>query len=167
MALLGLACLTGCGGSSTANSPGVDSVPSVPTTDTSTAAAPDLHKLAQTYLRIVAPANSVVTTFRKKAADWNDNTTNPQAAKEAAPVIAAFEKADNELLRVDWPPATAVDVKALVTADGALIGDLNALENVDLLSAGNWANQFSQDAGKVSAAVNIVRSDLGLPPSHS
>lgn len=87
-------------------------------------------------------------------------------AKDAAPLIAAFEKGDGELLRVDWPAETRADVKALVAADGAVLGDLRVLDTVSLLSAGDWSNQFSQDFGKLAAAADIVRADLGLPSNQ-
>jgi hypothetical protein len=70
---------------------------------------------------------------------------------------------DDKVLRVDWPPETAVDVKELVRADRAFIGDLRALENVDVLSLG-LVNQARQDTTKGGAAANVVRADLGLPP---
>ncbi len=151
-----MTCLTGCGG-------GKKATPATAVA-TTTSSTPDLHELAQTYLRIAGPANAATATFAEKANRWNDQTTNAQAVKDAAPAIAAHQKADNALLHVDWPSSVAVDVKALVAADGAVVGDLNGLKNIDLTSAGDWSNQLSQDLGKFSAATKIVRADLGLPP---
>jgi hypothetical protein len=128
-------------------------------------APPSQHELAQTYLRIVRPGNAAVDSFKAKAARWNHNTTGVQAAKDAAPLIAAIQKADRQMLRVEWPPSTTADVKDLVRAHGALVGDLNALETLNILSAGDWVNQFTQDAGKAAAGANIVRADLGLSSS--
>jgi hypothetical protein len=79
-------------------------------------------------------------------------------------VIAALEEADNELLRVRWPATIEADVKALVRANGTVIGDPNGIR--DAVAVGSWANQFSKDLGEFAAAVAIVRADLGLPPSN-
>jgi hypothetical protein len=124
------------------------------------------QELAQQYLDIVRPGNAAVNDFIAKASHWNDQTSASQAAKDAAPLIVAIKKADGELLSVQWPAETRADVKELVKAHGALIGDLTALESVNILSAGDWVNQFTQDAGKANAAGRIVRADLGLPSAN-
>jgi hypothetical protein len=129
-----------------------------------TSTTPELHELAQTFLRIVGPANAAITTFGKKAKRWTTKTTYGQAVNDAAPLIAALEKTDNALLRVHWPSSIAVDVKALVTGDGAVIGDLKALDSLTFRPR-VWVKQFPQDVGKLSSAAHLVRADLGLPPS--
>jgi hypothetical protein len=163
-----LACLTACGGSKKTSPPTATSA--IQTTSesiTGRPTTPNLHELRQTYLRLVKPANEALDAFQKKAAQWDKNNTTPaQAARDAAPLIAASQKLDNALLRVDWPPSTEADMKALVRAHGAVIGDLQGLGSLDLLSKGSWTNQFLQDYGKMQAAVSIVRADLGLPPSR-
>jgi hypothetical protein len=165
IAVLSLGWMTGCGGGggggdSAAPEKAASTTPAAATTTS----APNMDELAQTYLRIVKPANQASEALRKKASHWTDSTTPAQAAKDAEPTIAAYRAADNALLRVDWPAATRWDVKELVRADSALIGDLEALEGLDAFSTGNWSSQFVQDAEKVGAAANIVRADLGLPP---
>jgi hypothetical protein len=164
--LLAVGLLASCGGGGGGGneaSPG-SSVTTTHHDMTTQSATPSTQELAQTYLRIVRPANAEIDRFTAKARSWNDETTNAQAAKDAGPVIAALEEADNELLRVRWPAAIRADVKALVRADGAVIGDLNGIR--DAVAVGSWANQFSKDLGEFAAAVAIVRADLGLPPSN-
>jgi hypothetical protein len=160
--LLAVAFLAGCGGG------GNEASPASPVTtthhDMTTQSAPSKQELAQEYLRIVAPANAALDTFNKKESSYDKNTTTQQVATDLAPVIAAYQEADNALLRVSWPSSIATDVKAMVTADGALIGDLQATTVQDVLSSGSWATQVSQDGGKSVAAANIVRADLGLAP---
>jgi hypothetical protein len=131
-----------------------------------TPATSSKQDLARTYLRIVAPANAAHDTLERKSKSYDDSTTAEQVASDLAPVIAAYEAADNALLRVKWPASIAADVKALVVANGALIGDLRAAGSQDVLSSSNWATQLSQDGGKSAAAANIVRADLGLAPTH-
>jgi hypothetical protein len=129
-----------------------------------TTTTPDRQQLADEYLRIIAPANAAHRLWSKKAKSYDSNTTVEQQASDLAPLIAAYEDADNALLRVDWPPSIAEDIKALVAANGALIGDLRAADSQDVLSRSSWLTQVSQDGGKSAAAANIVRADLGLPP---
>jgi hypothetical protein len=42
-------------------------------------------------------------TFPTKAKSYDRNTTAKQLASDLAPVIAAVQKADDALLRVNWP----------------------------------------------------------------
>ncbi len=162
--VLGL--VTGCGGAGGGNA-GSTAAPAATTThhDMTIQSTTSKEDLAQTYLRIVRPANAEIDRFTAKARRWNDQTTNTQAATDAEPVTAALEKADDELLRVDWPATLRADVKAAVRADGAVVEDLKGI--ADAASVGSWVNQFSKDIGTFAAAVAIVRADLGLPPHNS
>jgi hypothetical protein len=121
---------------------------------------------ASTYLAIIEPANAELSRFGAKAKGWTSQTTGAQAASDAQPAIAAVREAVNELLRVNWPAPTATDIRAQARAFGALTGDLAALVGVTPLSSGSWVNQYAQDAGSASTASDIVRADLGLPPSR-
>jgi hypothetical protein len=121
---------------------------------------------SSTYLAIIQPANDALINFGAKARGWNSETTGAQAASDAQPAIAAVREAVNKLLRVNWPGPTAADIKAQARAFGAVTGDLAALAGVTPLSSGAWVAQYGQDAGAASAASDIVRADLGLPPSN-
>ena len=157
--------LAGCGGNGRKSAPPASAAATMtaPTAATGTAATPDKHELAQKYLRIVAPANAALDTFNEKEKSYSSDTRAEQVVSDLAPVISAYQEADNALLRVNWPPSIAADVKALVGANGALIGDLEAADSQDVLSSSSWTTQASQDGGKSVAAANIVRADLGLP----
>jgi hypothetical protein len=76
-----------------------------------------------------------------------------------------MDDAANALLRVDWPPTIAADVKTLVTADGAL-SERCAQSAVKMPSRLPTGYAVYQDSGRVSGAVSIVRADLGLPPAR-
>jgi hypothetical protein len=103
-----------------------------------------LSVYAAKYSAIIAPANAYAGML----------PTNPSAA-QLTTLAAADSAADNQLLRVAWPtPAITADVKAMVSADGAEIGDLQR----------NNDSALAADQGKAVAAANIVRTDLGLPP---
>jgi hypothetical protein len=121
--------------------------------------------LAQTYLSILGPVYDERDRFIGKASRWDTNTTADDIAKDAAPMIAAMRKADDKLLGVHWPPDTAADVKELVQAEEAAGRDLGAVADVtDEQSTADWFQHYQEDGAKVSAATDVVRADLGLPP---
>jgi hypothetical protein len=104
---------------------GLVTVRTVTATSMQTLSGADRQKLAREYLRIVAPANKAHDALMEKTRSYDSNTTTEELGSNLAPVIAAYEDADNAL-RVNWPSVVAADVKALVAANGALIGDLRA-----------------------------------------
>ena len=128
-----------------------------------TRTAPSKHELAQEYLRISRPASSAIARFNAKSQRWDYGTSGPAAAEDATPAIAATEEADRNLLRTHWPPPVARDIRALVQADGALINIMRSVATLTDAASLDWANHFAQALGKVSAASNRVRADLGLP----
>lgn len=167
-ALLLAALLAGCSGSSHTSTVGSPQAGATTTHHGVPApSAPSNHELAQTYLRIVRPANAAFARFNAKAQRWDIGTAGPAAAEDAAPAIAAAEEAQSKLLRRHWPSRVAADIRALVRADGALIDDLHALAALTDATSLTWANQYARDAGKVSAASNSVRAALGLPPANA
>jgi hypothetical protein len=136
------------------------------TTTTAAAGAPktDLREFAQIYLRITDPANAAADRFEKNRAAYTDETTVAEIAADVKPLAEEYEKADNALLRVSWPPTVAADIKALVAANVPLISDMTSLGDQDALALSTWSNQVRQDIAKAHAAAMIVRADLGLPP---
>jgi len=121
--------------------------------------------LARAYLFITGPANDALSKFRTKASGWGDSTTGTQAAKDAAPAVAALRRADSQLLRLDWGPSMNPEVRTLVTAHGAVIRDLGSLRALKSLAPGPWLNRLVDDSSKASAAAQVLRKDLGLPQS--
>jgi hypothetical protein len=155
--------IAGCGGNSHEASPMTSVVRTVGAASTQAARA-DKHELGQEYLPIVAPENAALDIFNKKEKSYDRNTRAEEVTSDLAPVIAAFQEADDALLRVDWPPSIGADVKALITANVALIADLRAADSYRVLSSTSWTTQTYQHVVKVDAAANKVRADLGLPP---
>jgi hypothetical protein len=151
---------TACGSSSNPS-------PSAATTPeaggTTAAAAPTQAEMAATYLRLVKPANEAITKFQSSELD--DNASAADAQKVADPLIAAYRKTDEELLRAAWTPAVYVDIKSVVTADRQLEAVLGTIGDQNDLSVTAWLQQVSQAGAAASSAVSIVRADLGLPPA--
>ena len=130
----------------------------VTTTTISTAAA------GSAYLADAAPANAVLTTFGAKAAAWTNNTTSAQAEADAQPAITALQTLDTALTNAQWPSAATADVHTLIGDVGALIGDLQGLSTVNLLSGSSFVANLKRDLASLGTAVALVRHDLGLLP---
>jgi hypothetical protein len=141
------------------------------TTASTTTVAPattrSLDDYGEEYLRIIKPANDALDEWTRKAKAYTDDTTADEIATDTEPVAAAIEEADNELLRADWPQDVSPDVKAFVTANGALIGDFRSVGSQTIFTVSDWVTQLSKDAGTSHSAASIVRADLGLPPASS
>jgi hypothetical protein len=166
--------LAGCGGSSgkssAAGSVATSSPPTSPTTSTTaptTSTTISLADLAKQYEAAVAAANKAGDLYNSKAAKLPDNATAAQFADIAEPLAKAFQDADQALIRIQWPANIKTDMAAVVTANGALEGDLLAARSQNLFSLATFTQQITSDAGKSHAAVSILRADLGLPPPKS
>lgn len=109
------------------------------------------------YERLVAPVVAA-------EAGVTNTTEIATLKKQLAPVATSIRTFDRELLAHDWPESAKADVKALVVADGASVDDLESLDGQTVLSIGSWTNQLRSDFGRSTAASEVVRSDLGLPP---
>jgi len=67
------------------------------------------------------------------------------------------------MLRQQWPSVAKADVKSLVIAAGAELGDLNSLATINDSNASTIETNLSKDIAATGTAANIVRADLGLP----
>jgi hypothetical protein len=101
---------------------------------------------AKQYLADVAPSNAL-----------------PQSTKPPA-YFAAVERFDTLLLSQQWPSGTRADIRALVVADAALVGDYNAFPRSNILNGSDLNAKTKKDLEADTTAANTVRSDLGLPP---
>jgi hypothetical protein len=118
------------------------------------------------YLALIAAPNAAIATFVAKAGKWGNSTTNTQAEAAAKPVINALRTFNRSMVNDRWPAGARTDIKGVVTADAPVIGDLQSLATVNLLSASSWTATFERDASGLGAAVAFVRHDLGLPAAH-
>jgi hypothetical protein len=90
----------------------------VPTEATAQTTTPSRAELARTYLSIVRPVNEAAHRYNNLTVRWTLRTKGRKAAKDAAPVAAALKESDERLLRVNWPPEIAADVKKLAERTG-------------------------------------------------
>jgi hypothetical protein len=148
--------IAGCGGSSSSST----SASRTTTTGTITK-----EQAAHTYLAAVATPNEVLRTFLARANRWTDSTPPTQTAADAKPLIDTITALRTKLQELAAAfPAAATDLKAVITAQALLRGDLASLEAVNALNASSFAQTVTRDARALRAATAIVRSHLGLPP---
>jgi hypothetical protein len=103
--------------------------------------------------------NAKLTAWQKYVQALPNN-----ANVDVTEATSAITAADNALLRASWPANVVPDIKSMTVVDAALIADLEQVNNQTALSEGGYMNQLQADESKASAAANIVRADLGLPP---
>ena len=120
-------------------------------TTTTTIAAPTTAQLAARFLRIIAPYNAEVTILEAKYPKGVTNTS------QMIPLIAPETAVDSAVLRIGLTGQAAIDARSLVTADEAMIVDIQI---------SNWS-AWEQAGAALDAADNALRADLGLPPAPS
>ncbi len=117
------------------------------------------------FLALLKPANVATDHFITAAGSWSSSTTLTQAEAGAQSVIKTFEIANHGLITDQWPAAARFDVNTVAAADAVLIGDLEGFSHLDMNST--WLSNFQRAVSHFSAAVAIVRHDLGLPSSSA
>ncbi len=126
--------------------------PSASSSAPSPSATP-LSWYASRYLAIVTPAQQAVTTFE----GMHRPATDAQIKAGFAIVKKAVDACDAALLSVAWPGKAEIDVRNLVRDDETELADFEAL---NLTKASSDGSVLRRDA-------NLVRADLGMPPSES
>lgn len=126
-----------------------------------TAAVLTLEQQASAYLAAVAPANKAVGIFNARV---TPSSSQEDAAREGELLANALEANAARLSRIAFTGQSVVDIRALLTAFGAIVGDLRAIRNQSDFSLGSFSTVFSRDEGAAAAAVTLIRADLGLPP---
>ena len=123
------------------------------------------QEAAQTYLKLAAPVNTAVASWKKTVTGWTNSTTTKTAADETQPLIDAYKTGLAGLVKLAAAYAPAADdIKDLVKADWTLVGDLQGIATLTVLNSGSWQQELARDGEASSADLAIVRSDLGLPP---
>jgi hypothetical protein len=124
-------------------------------------------QFAAQYEAIVAPANAAQQVETTAAKALPSAPTAAQLTPVVAPVIAAFQAMDSRLAAVKWPGQTEVDIRKMISDDGAVTGDLEAFESANAITASSVETKLEQDEGLISTDVDLVRADLGLPQASS
>lgn len=126
---------------------------------TTTTTVPTIAEESAEFLALVAPYNKALAAWQ--ALPSNISTT-AQLQTENAPFVAASQTFDDALLREGFTGQVATDARKLATDDAAVIADLQGW-TMETLTQGETT--LVHDEGIVNGDDNVLRSDLGLPPS--
>jgi ABC-type glycerol-3-phosphate transport system substrate-binding protein len=122
--------------------------PSAPATTPAASATP-LSVYAAKFQKIGRPSDKLQYEYQALPSD----TTLAEAQSLATRIVTATQNGNAQLLRETWPPQVEKDIRAMVIANGPVLGDLE-----------NGQDRLVTDSGPANAAYNIVLADLGLPP---
>jgi hypothetical protein len=154
LAVLVASCSTAKNSGSPTTSTGAGSATTTPTVPTAT--------VAQRFL-------SAATVVDVAYATWHGEVTGAtQVSQITGPAVTyatALTTFDTALANLDAGGKAATDVPTLMSADRVVIGDLNSVTTLSRADLGSWARQLVADGAKAIQASDVVRADLGLPPS--
>ena len=134
---------------------------STSTTVTPTTAAPSTTA-AKEYL---AAASVAVVDFDTWRAAIANDTKVSQAIGPCATYAAELTTFDNAISRIVVTGKTGTDLQALVADDQVVIKNLDSVSTLSVASLKKDAPQFVATGRMAIRAGDLVRSDLGLPPS--
>lgn len=145
---------SGCGNATTSSS----SSSGVPHVAPATTA-----QVAQSYKAATAAVNSAYLTWKadRVAAGGNVLTLTSQASAYAS-VLTTF---DNTIQGIGATGKAATDIATLIADDNAVISDLNSLTSQSASTEAVWDAKGVADGTAAIAQGDVVRADLGLPPS--
>ena len=153
--------IAGCGPAASSGS--ASSAAAVQTTAApSPTPTPDLHAAAaKAYLAWATAGNKVGDSDN---AALNAATTLAQQHTAWKKMAQDTQKELDDLLNIQFPPEMKSDVDGLIKAMTAEVNDFNALSQDSGAALNQDASQLQADGNAHSAAAQIIRHDLGLPP---
>ncbi|MGO8687331.1 MAG: hypothetical protein ACLQT7_09175 [Candidatus Dormibacteria bacterium] len=162
--VLGLAVVAaGCGSTApTSTSVPPTSTPAASGSPTSTPAAPGSTPAAVYYAGAAASVDAAYVAWTSAIAGSPEPS---QLVAPAAMYAGALTTFDNVIVDIGATGSTASDIATLVSDDQTVIKDLNQISNVADSDLPTWEAQLSADGGRAITAGDVVRADLGLPPS--
>ena len=127
-----------------------------------------VQEAGREYLAGIQPVIVEEPRFIDQAHRWNAATTGPQARADAQPLINALGHTEQELLRIaSGSPPARTDLLVTVGALEVLNVDLADLSRLRTPGSSKSLQRYDLDLGRLTAAANVVRSALGLPPARS
>jgi len=116
------------------------------------------------FLAAAAPVVTASTIMQNGLNALGSNPSMSQLTAITGPESASFQTFDGALLAIPWPAAILPDARAVVAADAQLEGDLSGTGALDLFTASTWEVAVAKDTDIMKSALNVLRSDIGLPP---
>ena len=167
---IGLAVLTAaCSGGKPASTPSTSTSTTVSPASTSTTVSPTTStttvsstKASQQFLAAATVAKAAYSTWRSKI---TSKTTISQAIGPCDTYAAELTTFDNAILRIAITGKTETDIQTLVADDHVVINNLEAVKTETVAQIKKDRAQLIATGERAIQAGDVVRSDLGLPPS--
>jgi hypothetical protein len=118
--------------------------------------------VSQQFLAAATASKAAYVTWRSKI---TSKTTISQAIGPCDTYAAALTKFDNAILPIAVTGKTETDIQTLVADDRVVIKNLEAVKIETVAHIKKDAAQLIASGEKAIRAGDVVRSDLGLPPS--
>ena len=131
-------------------------------TSTSTTTTVSSTKVSQQFLAAATASKAAYVTWRSKI---TSKTTISQAIGPCDTYAAALTNFDNAILPIAVTGKTETDIQTLVADDRVVIKNLEAVKTETVAHIKKDAAQLIATGEKAIRAGDVVRSDLGLPPS--
>ena len=112
------------------------------------------------YTNAVAPADAAIATFNSQAQALTNAASTADLAKIATPLAGTLERVDRTLLSIAWPAKRTNDIRAVVTADSAIIADLRNVSGQTPSSIATLKKRFTGDLDKLALKVSVVVNEL-------
>ena len=119
-------------------------------------------KASQQFLAAASVADVAYATWRAEIAN---KTRLSQVIRPCATYAAKLTTFDNAIMRIVVTGKVATDIQTLVGDDHVVIRDLDSVSSQTVASLRKEAAQLKATGRKAIRAGDVVRSDLGLPPS--
>jgi hypothetical protein len=130
-----------------------------PTTSTTTVSP---TKASQQFLAAATVAKAAYSTWSSKI---TSKTTISQAIGPCDTYAAELTTFDNAILRIAITGKTETDIQTLVADDHVVINNLEAVKTETVAQIKKDRAQLIATGERAIQAGDVVRSDLGLPPS--
>ena len=130
-----------------------------PTTSTTTVSS---TKASQQFLAAATVAKAAYSTWRSKI---TSKTTISQAIGPCDTYAAELTTFDSAILRIAITSKTETDIQTLVADDHVVINNLEAVKTETVAQIKKDRAQLIATGERAIQAGDVVRSDLGLPPS--
>jgi len=167
---IGLAVLTAaCSSGKPASTPSTSTSTTVSPASTSTTVSPTTStttvsstKASQQFLAAATVAKAAYSTWRSKI---TSKTTISQAIGPCDTYAAELTTFDSAILRIAITGKTETDIQTLVADDHVVINNLEAVKTETVAQIKKDRAQLIATGERAIQAGDVVRSDLGLPPS--
>jgi hypothetical protein len=157
--ILALIAVAACNGTGI----GAPRSPATPTSPSATPSGLTRQTPSQDFLAIVKPSVTLGIRLDAQLQDMLVTGSGLQAANLLYPWIEAIVQTQFQVAGVAWPPQVTNDLTIWLLDDNAVANDIRGVLYIPAGDLSAWYQHEERDVSATGAALNVVRTDLGLP----